>query len=245
MFLFVLYRFLFEPEKYPGNGIEFILVNAFGNGSRKDMPICVFAFEPNPEQIKHQMAIQDAYRKMGWRYTFFNVAVGSENSTLTFWTNDQNVSRFSFWAFSSFKLAQPRSGPRRPEYAFNCPVIDVAAWIQQHILQRRLPVYQSALPPRVVIKMDIEGHELPILTRFVLTGVACEVFEVFLEVHKLLHPVQLKSNITLETESDILKYFAQLRKVVQAGGCVNFRVHDSEMYREDGKPLPVPQGGRA
>ena len=74
-------RFLFEPEKYPNNLIGPIFDEAFGNMSRQKMPICVFAFEPNPVHIEKQRATEKAYRLMGWRYTFLNVGVSDKKKT--------------------------------------------------------------------------------------------------------------------------------------------------------------------
>jgi len=231
-------RFLFEPELYRDNGVSHIFDEVFGN-ERKSMPICVFAFEPNPFHVKTQRATQKAYQLMGWRYTFLEVGVSDAPGTMKFYRNAFNGNEsLEYWAFSTINLN--RTDVHNTPMVI--PVIDFAGWIRRHILHRRIPAFSSTRPPRIMAKMDIEGLELPLLTHMVLTGVACHMHTLILELHRSRNfgAVHMKNNITLSNKTDKVHYFRELNDVLSAGGCSKFRIADSEAYLHDGRPLPRP-----
>jgi len=208
--------------------------------SRQQMPICVFAFEPNPAHIKVQRATEKAYRLMGWQYTFLNVGVGVENGNLTFFNNDNG--RFSDWGFSVIR------GPhtKLEGTQVSIPSIDVDAWIQTHIIPRSTPSWQQEsrgrVSPRIVVKMDVEGMELPILTKMVNSGVACKIHKLFLELHgsEHMYPVYIEPDVNIKGPAAARKYFHRLNKKLAAANCSTFMLRDSEKFLMDGKPYPIP-----
>eukprot|EP00929_Paragymnodinium_shiwhaense_P102354 TRINITY_DN65568_c0_g1_i1.p1 TRINITY_DN65568_c0_g1~~TRINITY_DN65568_c0_g1_i1.p1 ORF type:complete len:369 (-),score=58.39 TRINITY_DN65568_c0_g1_i1:546-1652(-) len=228
-------RFLFEPEKYPDNNVSHIYDEWFGTDRRSSaFPVCVFAFEPNPHHVPSQEAIVQAYGKMGWRYTFINKGVSDSDGSITFWPNScggrgRNV-------FEGFSIINRCNAPARKSKKID--VIAFAEWLQQHVVQRRLPQGAQARRPRVVLKIDVEGLELPILVRLLATGVLCHVDFTFLELHRWSSVSHTRNGLTMQGENDITAYGTWIDKLSRFAGCSPVVEWDSEAYMKDGKPLP-------
>ena len=81
-------RFLFEPAKYPRSHFTKVFLHAFGAVSNETAQLtCSLGFEPNPKHITRHKALQHAYKRMGWRYSFFPFALGVNTSEeLVFYT---------------------------------------------------------------------------------------------------------------------------------------------------------------
>jgi len=224
-------RFLFEPEQYPNNGISPIFDQVFGI-DRRSMAICVFAFEPNSYHVRRQTATHRAYKSMGWRYDFINKGVHTETTTLKFYANPRtnDGAKNEFFGFSAGQLSGERDDRQNPPVLV--PVIDFSAWLDEHILARTIPpgMYKNPTKPSIrlpsiMIKMDIEGMEVPVLHKLIRNKQACRLTKVIGEWHGAFARQEVAAmNRTLE----------QLR-------CrVRFEAKDSEKYLHDGKPYPQP-----
>jgi FkbM family methyltransferase len=230
-------RFFFEPELYPGSTVVPIFDDIFGK-DRKTSHSCVFAFEPNPYHIKNQRAIEKAYNLMGWRYHFMPFGVSHSNGTLNFYSNADaksgtNDASVEFWGFSTQNM---RPGDSK-NIATKIPVVDFPDWVLGNLITRKLPNYLGEKPPSVVMKMDVEGAELPILAKLLTNGALCQFDKVFMELHP--YPVALPHWSLNSTQ--IRPFFQSLNDVLRGAACKSILVlHDSEQYLHDGKPLPVP-----
>ena len=228
-------RFLFEPELYPKNPVAALFYDPLFGKDRKRMPICAFGFEPNPYHEKAQKAQETAYNSMGWRYKFMPFGVSDANGALNFYKNQAktNGDKNEFWGFSTTN--------HEPGNPANVPVerrvIDFALWFEEHVLKRKLPeAYTSSMPPRILLKMDIEGHELRVLTKMMLTGQACKLDGAFLEFHQ--YGITMNDGDFYRGDQQ-KRLFESLNMVMKAGGCkTNFTVYDTEAYLHDGQPLP-------
>lgn len=63
--------------------------------------------------------------------------------------------------------------------------IDLAAWVNQNIHTRYVPdaIMPTDPPPTVVMKMDIEGSEYPVLVSMLVKGALCQISVITLEWH--------------------------------------------------------------
>mmetsp|Transcript_3254 Transcript_3254/g.5837 ORF Transcript_3254/g.5837 Transcript_3254/m.5837 type:complete len:198 (+) Transcript_3254:3-596(+) len=166
--------------------------------------------------------------------------VSDRDGVLKFYKNDNKTggSTHEFWGFSAADHEKNPSG-NPPVVA---RVIDFEKWFSEHIVKRRLPEgYASTKPPSVVVKMDIEGFEMRVLTRMLLTGAACHLDLVFLEYHN--YGIPMNNGEVYHGDSQ-LELYEGIRKIMKAGGCKgNFTRWDYEGFLHDGKPLPTPGAG--
>ena len=90
--------------------------------------------------------------------------------------------------------------------------------------------------------MDVEGFELPILSKLVDSGVACKIHMMFMELHgnPWMYPVYIEPNVTIPNKRVAVQYFKGLNTKLRNAGCQQFMLRDSEKFLHDGKPYPTP-----
>ena len=238
-------RFLFEPAKYPESQFTKLFSNAFGAASNESAQLtCSLGFEPNPKHIKRHKALQRAYKRMGWQYSFFHFALGVNTSEeLVFYENIEsnggNGAQNEYWAFSTTRLEkQNQSKVRVPSVSFDTVLAQIG--------KRRLPADQRH--PRVLVKMDIEGSEYAVLPQVMMTGSLCRVVDyISLEWHASFAPMRFRPNqhLGLSTQAEAKKVASLLKAAMadgaHAGGCLTSVAEvDDETYLHDGVPFPVP-----
>ena len=236
-------RFLFEPHKYPNSTFVTIFDQQFGS-HRTQQNICVFAFEPNPRHTRKQLMTQAKYKIMGWRYHYIPVGVSDSDGNLTFYRNllTSNGTFNEEHGFSLFiKDAKKLKVPKPEDEAVVVPLIDLASWVFNEVQDRVLPAKtnHNLGPPRVVMKMDIEGSEYRTLLRLYKTG-AHRVFHAIVgERHTWALPQEVDGK-TFRTVSSLRRYFRKLTSVLGEDGGPGFLHFDDEEYPHDGLPYPDP-----
>lgn len=232
-------RFLFEPHKYPRSNFVNIFDEQFGS-NRTKQNICVFAFEPNPlHSVKHSTT-QDKYNKMGWRYQYMPFGVSDSDGNLTFYHNAAvgNGAQSEEWGFSSFNLDASQNNT---SHAVVVPLIDLAQWVLNEVSDRIVPetTEYNHDPPRVVMKMDIEGSEYRTLLRLYKTR-AYKVFNAIIgEQHIWTLPQEIDGQQFVSRKS-LRKFFWHLKSLLEEDGGPGFREFDDEEYLHDGMPYPDP-----
>ena len=162
-------RKLFEPHAYPSGGSgetisrhfegNFSWVRAFESafgqrrGRNAQRQLCAFGFEASPRHTKRLQQLQACYQKQGWRARFFTeTAVSDVNGNATF-----------FLARDQLAASLVRHGKHRTAHrTHTVSAIDLAAWIDEHVLQRGIRGGGGA-EPRVLMKLDIEAAEFRVL----------------------------------------------------------------------------------
>jgi hypothetical protein len=72
---------LFEPDRYPGAGVTAVFNTYFGEDvTQRRSDVCSVGFEPNPSHTKRLKALEDAYKKCGWRVHFFTETAVSDHN---------------------------------------------------------------------------------------------------------------------------------------------------------------------
>ena len=234
-------RFLFEPAKYQDSLFANVFNHSFGSIATNGMAqlTCSLGFEPNPRHVDRHKALQRAYERMGWRYTFFPFALGVTSENLVFYENpsDNQGAENEYWGFSTNQRGRNQSEVRVPSVSFNTVLAQIG--------RRRLPAGHH---PCVLVKMDIEGSEFAVVPQVMMSGNLCRVVDYFsVEWHARFAPLQLhpKQRLDLATRDGARSAASLVQAVMadggRAAGCLTnvFEV-DDESYVHDGVPLPVP-----
>lgn len=146
----------------------------FFGPTRANREVCSIGFEPNPLHYEHHHRLRDVYKAKGWHYELVAAAAGARPANLTFYHNKNYNSR------GNKKYQAPELGfgvkPRGTGGSVTVPVIDFADFLIKHVHGRRLPEAATprSLPPRVVVKMDIEGAEYAVVPHLIDTGALCQ-----------------------------------------------------------------------
>ena len=246
-------RFLFEPHQYPkAKKAEKFFLQAFGNKTRDNRDFCVFAFEPNPNHHRRLHKVSQAYAAMGWRFHVIPKGISDHGSNLTFYR--WNDKKYSEWGFSMTKPPPDNAFPSgTPNTEIQVAVVRLAKWIEHHIQDRTLPKeIQGNYPydtPRVLMKMDVEGMEFPVMADMLLTGVFCRNINLaFTEVHlqDFRFPMRVnhqRSGLVLHDKKQASRYWHSFEFAIKANADCHGRLvqGDDEAYLWDGRPLPVQE----
>ena len=186
-------RKLFEPEKYPlslrngttaSNSIirqarhaRSSFLDAFTTelGEDRSRNTCVFGFEANPFHTARLQALQSCYVSRGWRVAIFTeTAVNDANGTRTFFGDPTGATSGNRVQWAASLQPHGRSAGKMPRY--NVTSVDLARWIEAHVVPRRLPAADASggtQAARVLLKMDVESTEFVILPRMLALGLLC------------------------------------------------------------------------
>jgi len=118
------------------------------------------------------------------------------------------------WASKVVKIAEGIDSPK-PSIGGAVRVMDVALWISNNVINRRLPAtWDAARPPSIVVKLDIEGSDEGVLLRMRDIGVLHHISYMAIE-HHVRPPLiaALQANLTgagcptiLEIKDDEMYY---------------------------------------
>jgi FkbM family methyltransferase len=239
-------RFLFEPEKYNRSLFIKKFDEMFGN-NRTKQNICVFAFEPNVQ--KHnasQMATQEAYHRLGWRYHYIPYGVSDKDGQVTFFRNWDyfNGLRREEWGFGTHLHSTKMNASdavMNSSLVAIVETIDLATWSERHIFNRTIPFKNeyNRHHPVVAMKIDVEGSEYRTIDHMIESGTACKFDYILGELHFTDVPQAFgKHNLTTEHHAE--RYAKYMKKALAKEGCPKFLEFDDEKYLHDGQPYPVP-----
>lgn len=256
-------RFLYESDLYPKAKVaKAFFAEAFGpssssslsdgesNGGRDNRDVCVFGFEPNPDHSTRHARLREAYAGRGWNYLPINAGVGHQYGNLTFYHTGDDLG-FTSKQSSCRKRCDP----------VNVPVIRLSDWIKREVEGRKIPEYRheknnntyTAIPPRVVMKMDIEMMEYEVFPDLMLSGALCN------NIHSVIGEFHMAGNIAYLWQEGInftshdgggvwqlprekARQISEewIRMIVHSPNCkTKISMEDDESYRNDGQPLPV------
>lgn len=237
-------RFLFEPESYPNaTKARAMFDRAFG-ANRDNRHFCVFAFEPNPVHRQRLKLLERVYMMMGWRYHPIFVGVSDEDGQMRFYNRADK--EHNDWGFGATrKIADEKVA------AISIPVVRLASWIKREIDGRKLPqgpeirFNQSKWqPPKVVMKLDVEGLETRVISDLITSGVFCQIDYVFGEMHyqPQFYPMHLRDGMSFNKSGDARDYVNGLDKLLSVSKHCNtfWEREDDESHLNDGIPFPIP-----
>lgn len=166
-------RKLYEPDLYPNNPTENIFLKYFG---RFRSGVCAFGFEANPIHTDRLHKLQRAYRELGLRvYIFTETAVSTRNGNTTFF-RDPGASKHNEWG-AGLTLNTLASTSKLSNISVTVAMIDIVCFLRNHVILRSRP--RSDVHSSIVIKSDIEGHDVSVLSHLVASGMWCHVSAIY------------------------------------------------------------------
>ena len=184
-------RKLFEPERYPKAKILSIYDKVFGkidhrrrenhkNGKR----ICVVGFEPNPAHTKYLKEVEASYNRCKYRVKFYTeTAVSGFNGQTKFYS-DGRVERFERGG-SILSPDFSKSSKRLKNMTANSiTVMRLSDFLKNVVAKRKLPIsIDENDPPKVLMKMDIEGSEIDVIPDIIFSGGLEYLYRIMIEWH--------------------------------------------------------------
>jgi len=190
-------RKLYEPHLFPLAPILPLYEKYFGPPEQRNLQeLCTVAFEPNPAHSNHLKSLAANYSTCGIRVLAFTEtgvsdkdAIGNFAPDLTFMEMDivhGMTARFlpNEQTLDSLKDSHALAGSE----VVPVKMIRVAKFITDVVAKRKIPLSGEVTKPRVVVKSDIEGGELAVVTDMVVTGAMESVDNLHMEWHGVNGP---------------------------------------------------------
>lgn len=210
-------RFLFEPHLFPEAQYPKHIARHFSKHTIKNT--CAVGFEANPAHWPSLDKLSRAYMRKGWTTLFLHTAVSDREGFMKFYRQGDEEHRE--WGFTMTDT------PGSKREAVLVPTVDIAAWMQTYIT----PAHT------VLVKMDIEGSEYPVMSRLLagaLTMMCSSVKVITIEYHPSRAPPAFENRTA---------YFHDLvnRRLRRSSPtCQTVLVEmDDESYHNDTVALPI------
>ena len=246
-------RKFFEPEKYPDALLLPIYDKYFGtieNRRSKSMKdngnmVCAVGFEPNPNHTFHLKMLETAYQKCGWNIQMM---------TRTGIASNQGESKF-YHAVSPNNGLNMGGGILSPNLNRNkdrtqgnvitqqnkIRLVRLSNFLKNVVAKRTLPMYNAASPPRLVIKMDIEGSEIDVIPDLIFNGGLRYINILMVEWHARYERIEARRKAHSQLR-EILRSVSIFDKQMEDTGDnhdFRFKDIDDETYQLDNFKLPV------
>jgi hypothetical protein len=272
-----------QRRKWGGTARDFF-ASQFGPEHHRDpSEFCVFGFEPNPAHVPRHLEMEAAYAAAGWRYRFVRAGVSDEDGEMTFYhvgRGDKTLERGFSTQVEKCKARPGQKNNKCPEEVVK--VLRLSDWIDREVHGRIIPATPtrgrtrrtstkgeekkkttniSTLPPKVVMKMDIEFSEFLVFPDLLTSGVLCrDVDALMVEFHTSQraagdYPMSFPNrgedggNWTLSTNEDAERLVDDMIGLVRRNpNCrTEIVIRDDETHESDGMPWPAAaaeDGGR-
>lgn len=232
-------RKLYEPHLFINASFLPIFKEYFGEENSRQIggehSVCAVGFEPNPKHSKWLKDLQNAYRKCGWKTKFHTkTAVAHSYGLATFYT-DTDVDNYEWGAsiVKSKKAFRPVGVAK---------MIRLSDYILHKVITRKLPNPMSAnrheQKPNVVIKLDIEGSELEILTDLLVTGSLQHIDFISTEYHPKSFTRVDERRAFIEGLEKALDTITYLSQRLRLNSVINVKNFEDESYGKVMYPLP-------
>ena len=250
-------RKLFEPEKYPGSNVLSIFDSQFGpiqmrrkttneNGGR----VCAVGFEPNSHHTRYLKKLEAAYNNCNMRVKMLvETAASDHNGTARFFT-DEAYRNFE-WGGGILppnisNIAIDKVSNKRKSPHMNVTLIRLSDFLKNVVAKRKYSVpsnsiSNSILPPKVVMKMDIEGSEIDVIPDLIFTGGLQYINHIMIEWHERLElvPERKRSHKILENIIESLGNYSATMKNHGSKFDFNLVNLDDEGFSTSKFDLPV------
>ena len=174
-------RKLFEPSLYPKAKINRYFNILFGNDTvrkhelaENDKYICAIGFEPNSKLSSYLREIESSYNKCGWRVKFLTETAVSDHYESAQFYSDGEYHKYE-WGGGILPHALIRTAKDSSvnDNYEKVNVIRLGDFLKYVVGKRRIPKVDknsSRRPPRVVMKIDIEGSEIEVIPDLLFSG---------------------------------------------------------------------------
>jgi len=232
-------RKVYEPHLFINATFLSIFEKYFGDDNSRQIggehTVCAVGFEPNPKHSKWLKDLQNAYEKCGWKAKFHTKTAAAHSNGLATFYSDSDLKNYEWGAsiVKSKKAYKPVGVAK---------MMRLSDYILQKVITRKLPNPLSTevleQKPNVVVKLDIEGSELEVLTDLLVTGSLQHVDFISAEYHPLsfTRVDERRSFIQgLEKALDTITYLSQRLRL---NSVINVKNFEDESYAKVKYPLP-------
>ena len=206
-------RKLFEPEKYPDASVHSIFNKYFGSieerrkayAENNGKIVCAVGFEPNSHHTKYLKEVESSYNSCGWNVKFMTESAASDHDGTTKFYTDEAY-QYNEWGGGILppkliNIAVDNVKNKQKPNFMNVTLIRLSDFLKHVVGKRKLPVQPSTIsPPKVVMKMDIEGSEVDVIPDMIFNGGFQYVNSIMVEWHQRLEnlPERKKAHSILE-----------------------------------------------
>ncbi|XP_063712116.1 uncharacterized protein LOC134840293 [Symsagittifera roscoffensis] len=217
-------RKLYEPKLYVGASILPIFDDYFGDVEERlnlnktisdGWTVCAVGFEPNSHHSEYLKQIESSYQKCGWKVKMMTETAVSDRNGITKFYSDMAFQNLEWGGGvlppGVINIAQPASS----EYK-NVSLIRLSEFIRDVVGTRRLPSNAGgSKPPRVVMKMDIEGSEVDVMNDLIFSGALQHINLAAVEWHGRLQQLSERKSVSnrlqqalqlLSSVSEVMRY---------------------------------------
>ena len=237
-------RKLFEPEKYPDAYVHSIFNSNFGTieerrraGSEDGRVVCAVGFEPNSHHSQYLKEVESAYTKCGWRVTIMTETAASDHNGKTRFYTDESYQNMEWGggilSQNIINIAVDNvTNKEKPKFKI-VNLLRLSEFLKNIVGKRKLPAPPSkSFPPKVVMKMDIEGSEVDVMPDLIFTGGLQHVNSIMVEWHGRLEKLPKRKKAHQELEL-IIKSLSEFSTTMKGhGGKFDFNLVnlDDETY---------------
>ena len=245
-------RKLYEPEKYPNASIHSIFNSQLGTIEKRRKAIseqrkvvCAVGFEPNSHHTKYLKEIESSYNKCGWRVTFLTETAVSDHNGITRFYTDEAYAHLE-WGGGILppdvnNIAVANVTDKTKQKFRNVKLVRLSEFLKNVVGTRNIPTPSSKIyPPKVLVKMDIEGSEVDVIPDLIFSGGLQYINIIMVEWHERLEklPERKMAKRRLESVLKLLSDYSQNMK--DHGGKFDFKlvIIDDETYATSKFDLP-------
>ncbi|KNC75318.1 hypothetical protein SARC_12155 [Sphaeroforma arctica JP610] len=220
-------RKLYQPDLYPKAAINKIFHNEFGDvHSRK--PVCSVGFEPNNNHTQYLKDMENAYNRCGHRAIFKVPAGVADFDGTADYFSDNKAALFE----SGGGIIANRTSSITNKGAVQ--TIRLARYIKEVVNTRITGATVNEMlqdPPKVLMKLDIEGSEKDVIIDLVFSGTLDVVDFAFIEYHdrKFTDPIERQKMVDSRMIVNTLSKYTKFR----------ISSLDDETYHLTDFPLPA------
>ena len=162
-------RKLYEPSLYPEGLVLPHFQSLFGSTAEARKTVCAFGFEVNRHHSQRLQELEKAYSAMNWRTRIFTeTGIGVSTGWATFHSDGDLV--MNEWAGSVDLSKSP------PCMAPGAVRLIAGTEFFAALRRRRIPAHPGvARPPRIMVKMDIEGLDEAVMMSMAREGGLCDI----------------------------------------------------------------------
>lgn len=227
-------RKIYEPHLFINATFLPIFDKYFGDENSRQS-VCAIGFEPNPKHTKCLKDLENSYEKCGWKTKFHTNTAAAHSYGLATFYSDRDEKNYEWGAsiVKSKKAIKPIGTAK---------TMRLSDYVLHKVITRKLPNPLSAevleQKPNVVMKIDIEGSELEVLTDLLVTGSLQHIDFTSVEYHPFSFTrVDVRRDYIqgLEKALDTITYLSQRLRL---NSVINVKTFEDESYGNVTYPYP-------
>ena len=240
----VVKTMFFRPLKETTSKLYSIFNSYFGTiENRRDenlkngRTVCAVGFEPNSHHTKYLKDVESSYNKCGWRIKLLTETAASDHNGITRFYTDEAYANME-WGGGILppdvnNIAIDNVVDKTKRKFKDVRLVRLSTFLKDVVGKRKLPTIPlETHPPKVLMKMDIEGSEVDVMPDLIFTGGLQYINAIMVEWHERLEklPHRKKAQQQLQTIVKLLSEYSQNMK--DRGGKFDFNLVnlDDETY---------------